>query len=206
MKMYRTMGWMMVWVLGIISLSAQGAIISEGKSYSYSEEPNWHGDTTPPTLLTDGVVTTYYGEGKGAGWSFGAPGTRTIQIDLGSRFDISEINLHMVRGPYWGVTAPHVISIAYSENGSSWTDFASWNNPVRTSSGGSPNEPYTWQGSGVVSGASGRYVKIDLTMTTKDSYNIFMDLDEVRILGEPIPEPATVGLLVLGALGLLRRK
>ena len=72
---------------------------------------------------------------------------------------------------------------------------------------GLPLDPNTQDFAAVLFANSTPYATYRVTFPTlRDSGDIGMQIAEVELLGTIVPEPATLGLVSIGALGLLRRR
>ncbi|MFA5291720.1 MAG: PEP-CTERM sorting domain-containing protein [Phycisphaerae bacterium] len=195
--------------------------LSQGRAYTVSwntdvlwfhaEQYPGEGPANANTLLTDGVFATpvdlipTVDEAIWRRTSGVTPGVLTIGMDLGELCDITSIYVDVFKGPYYRHVTPNRISIDYSVDGETWTNFYSFSKGLETTNGGAANVYYIQKGAGVETAVEGQHVKITMELDY-GSYNRYFRCDEFQIFGE-VPEPATICLLSIGSmLAFLRRK
>lgn len=193
----------LVMVLGIGAGVASASLVHVG-TYTYSQAPDGFGsangdkDNAGPIAYT---TSSIQGDGdttfsNSAGWNNGNNQLHTngitITFDLGSNYYVSEVTTkHYTKG-WWG-TGP--VNFYYSTNG---TDYTSVGSDGTNQS--SHDDLGVLTRSKDYSGAEARYIKLQC-----HSVNWYhLALSEVEIDAAPVPEPATIGLMMLG-FGFLHR-
>jgi hypothetical protein len=121
--------------------------------------------------LTDGVLSTGFGDGKTVGWY----GTRTsVIVDLGQARKVDKVRVHVEGGGAGAVYLPRSITLSTSTDGQSWTPVLRRIVP--------PAEPVGEQETimqwleGAVDAVAARYVKLDFIP------NAWLMVDEVEVL------------------------
>ncbi len=122
----------------------------------------------------------------------------SLLFDLGGVYDLSSIEVAYFLAPGWGLPAPGSMDVAFSVDGVNYTA------PINIT--GFPNYTPEWYAETAVVGLSvvgnsARYVSIFVNPQTAGAW---MALSEITF--NTIPEPATMSLLGVGLLALVRRK
>jgi hypothetical protein len=117
-------------------------------------------------------------------------------FNLGAKYSLNTISLAMFHAPTWGLHAPSSLDVAYSDDGINF-------GPTFSLTGFDDSTPAGYCAVVITDFAvtgSAQYVKIAVNPWTTDAW---MHLGEVMF---DVPEPATMSMLGLGLLGLIRRK
>ncbi len=143
----------------------------------------WPGETTWTTgssKLTDGAINYSQAFGTGVGWAAASNGIASI--DLGTARLGSHIAFHGIHGNGSNMRTPTTITLAWSDDNSSWTTI--WTDASLTATGGSSGD--RWVAVADVSGeGSHRYWRISLN----NASNFFV-LSQIEFWSE-IAAPAT---------------
>jgi len=120
-------------------------------------------------------------------------------FNLGGVYNLNTISIAMFHAPTWGLHAPSALNVAFSADGVNY-------GPTFSLTGFDDSTPMGYCALVIkdfaVAGAA-QYVKVDVIPWTSGAW---MHLGEFMFDGSPVPEPATMSLLAVGLLGLIRRK
>lgn len=144
-------------------------ILNKSLNASYERTaPNYYfqGDTSDTryfddnSRLTDGIKSTASGENTGGNNYYSAwSGNVEITLDLGEVTETNVYKAYVAGCSSWGITAPGTISVAHSENGTSFT-------PVTATVSSEPVTAGEWNTFAVTaeskSTVSARYIKITI--------------------------------------------
>jgi hypothetical protein len=159
------------------------------------------------TQLNDNLTKPYYRAEytQDVHVEFKEAGTLTINVVLGQVYALDQISLRTMTGRFYGTIAPHSVDIKGSVDGTTWFDVANWSNPVIQASDAYDDKYYV-QSSGALSSVTAKYLAVTLGISTWDSNNKKLNIDEMDISGTTVPEPGTIALSLAGAGLMIRRK
>ncbi len=146
-----------------------------------------------------------YDSGPWVGWSFTAP---FMEFDLDTvndlAYNLTSVTIRYQSGGEAGVNKPGTLSVYYSfDQGSSFSGSPDVTySPFESGTKVYDNGPAeTWYDTVALGGSGVTHVRLVFTQTSQ--WTMF---SEVTFDGTEIPEPATLGLLLAGGVGVLVRK
>ncbi len=213
-----------------VAAFSQAVVITQWNFNSVSPDGDTGTGSLAPSigagsLLTlDGIGQTYYsgnGSTDPAASDNSALGTNTYPAAgtdsglAGVEFDVSTVGMSGIVITYderHSGTASKYMALKYTTDGTTWTDFGSYsidnttfNSKSFDLSGVSAanNNPLFGYRLVTVFGPSGDY---EPTTSTSYSQNGTIRYDMMTVSGQAVPEPATMAVLGLGALAMVRRR
>jgi hypothetical protein len=188
--------------LSLISLAALVAVaaadpnLALGKTVTSSGYYNSGSEVFPAQTITDG---RYNDTGTGFDWSFWLTPQNLngyATVDLGAIYSVSSFVLQDTHNRGYFDRGTNAYTIALSNDGVNFTDV------VSDSFSNSEWSTLALKTNTLGVSALGRYVRF----TVDSRYGASAGLNEIEVYGQPVPEPATMAALGLGAVGVLRRR